>query len=160
MSKSATLATVVLERVYDGLTVLFMLLLVLLFVDLPVGQVEGSLITAKNLHTAGWMGLALFAGLLAALQAFRWQRAVSLKVMAWLMRPLPQRISAKVLEGCDAFCDGLAVARASDLVWIGVYSLCTWGCWPCGPGCSSWPLASIWASWPACSWRWCWPWPC
>ena len=56
VSKSATLATVVLERVYDGLTVLFMLLIVLLFVDLPVGQVKGSLITTENLHTAGLAG--------------------------------------------------------------------------------------------------------
>lgn len=127
VSKSATLATVVLERLYDGLTVLFMLLVVLLFVDLPAGQVEGSLITTQNLHTAGWLGLALFAGLLAMLQAFRWQRAASLKMIAWLTRPLPQRIAAKVLAACDAFADGLAVARARDLAWIGFYSLCTWG---------------------------------
>ncbi|MBU1274389.1 MAG: flippase-like domain-containing protein [Proteobacteria bacterium] len=126
VSKSATLATVVLERVYDGLTVLFMLLLVLLFVDLPVGQVKGSLITAANLRTAGWLGLILFAGLLIALQAFRWQRAVSLRLMAWLLTPLPERFSIKVLEACDSFCDGLALARARDLVWIGIYSLCTW----------------------------------
>ena len=126
VSKSATMATVVLERIYDGLTVLFMLLLVLLFVDLPVGQVKGSLITTESLHTAGWLGLALFAGILIALQAFRWQRAVSLRVMGWLMRPLPERFSGKILSACDSFCDGLALARARDLVWIGFYSLCTW----------------------------------
>ena len=127
LSKSATMATVVLERVYDGLTVLFMLLVVLLFVDLPSGQVEGSLITTASLRTAGWLGLALFAGLLAILQAFRWQRAASLKLLAWLMRPVPERFSHKILAATDSFADGLALARARDLIWIGVYSLCTWG---------------------------------
>jgi len=126
VSKSATMATVVLERVYDGLTVLFLLLVVLLFVDLPSGQVEGSLITTANLRSAGWLGLALFAGLLAVLQAFRWQRAASLRFMAWLLRPVPERFSVKLLEAVDSFADGLALARARDLIWIGVYSLCTW----------------------------------
>jgi len=126
VSKSATMATVVLERVYDGLTVLFLLLVVLLFVDLPAGHVEGSLITTANLRTAGWLGLALFAGLLVVLQAFRWQRKASLKFMAWLLRPLPERFSAKLLNAADSFADGLALARARDLAWIGFYSLCTW----------------------------------
>jgi glycosyltransferase 2 family protein len=127
VSKSATMATVVLERIYDGLTVLFMLLLVLLFVDLPSGQVEGSLITTGNLRTAGWLGLALFAGLLIVLQAFRWQRAVTLKLVAWCLRPVPDRLSLRVINACDAFADGLAVSRVRDLAWIGFYSLLTWG---------------------------------
>ncbi|MCB2226494.1 MAG: flippase-like domain-containing protein [Desulfarculaceae bacterium] len=126
VSKSATMATVVLERVYDGLTVLFLLLVVLLFVDLPTGQVEGSLITTANLRAAGWLGLALFAGLLLVLQAFRWQRAASLRLMAWLLKPVPERFSKKIVSATDSFADGLAVAKVSDLVWIGFYSLCTW----------------------------------
>ncbi|MCF8031583.1 MAG: flippase-like domain-containing protein [Desulfarculaceae bacterium] len=126
VSKSATMATVVLERVYDGLTVLLMLLVVLLFVDLPTGQVEGSLITTANLRTAGWLGLVLFAGLLIALQAFRWQRAASLRFMTWILKPVPERFSSKLLAGIDSFADGLALARVGDLIGIGVYSLLTW----------------------------------
>lgn len=127
VSKSATMATVVLERIYDGLTVLFMLLLVLMFVDLPLGKAPGSLISSGNLRYAGWLGLALFGGLLVVLQALRWQRNLAMRIISWCLRPMPERLSQRLLNACDSFADGLAVARARDLAWIGVYSLLTWG---------------------------------
>ncbi|RJX28124.1 MAG: UPF0104 family protein [Desulfarculus sp.] len=127
VSKSATMATVVLERIYDGLTVLFMLLLLLLFVKLPSGQVQGSLISSYNLRVAGWLGLALFGGLLLLLQALRWQRNLSIRLLGWCLRPVPESLRLRLLAACDNFADGLAVTRARDLAWIGFYSLLTWG---------------------------------
>ncbi|MFH1058516.1 MAG: lysylphosphatidylglycerol synthase transmembrane domain-containing protein [Pseudomonadota bacterium] len=126
VSKSATFATVVLERVYDGLTVLFLLMIVLLFMDLPDRGVAGSHLTAQGLRTAGWAGLAVFAGLMAALQLLRWQRARMLGVCRFCLRPLPGHLSDRILEMVAAFADGLAVARAGDLLWIILHSLLVW----------------------------------
>lgn len=126
VKKSAVFATIVMERVYDGLTVLFILMLVLLFMDLPDRGVEGSLLTAQGLRAAGWAGFALFAGLMAGLQLLRWQRARVLGWLAWGLRPLPQRLVTKALEMAASFADGLEVASARDTLWVIGHSLVTW----------------------------------
>jgi len=150
VSKSAVFATVVLERVYDGLTVLFLLMIVLLFMKLPEQGAAGSHITAQGLRTAGWAGLALFAGLMAALQLLRWQRQRALAVCRFCLKPLPERLTDKLLEMVAAFADGLALARARDLVGIIVHSLLVWVflgfyAWSLMPafGLSLGPLAGI-----------------
>ncbi|MFH1033740.1 MAG: lysylphosphatidylglycerol synthase transmembrane domain-containing protein [Pseudomonadota bacterium] len=128
VSKSAVFATIVLERVYDGLTVLFILMLVLLFMDLPERRVEGIALTARGLHAAGWAGLALFAGIMAGLQLLRWQRGRMLGWLAWCLRPLPRGLDRRVLEMAASFADGLEVARARDILWVIVHSLLVWLC--------------------------------
>ncbi len=128
VSKSATFATIVLERVYDGLTVLFLLLVVMLFMDLPQGRVSGSFITSQHLRSAGWLGLAFFAGIMVLLQAFRWQKERALAACRFCLRPLPQRLSQSLLKTLDAFAEGLSLSRASDLGFIALYSLGVWVC--------------------------------
>ncbi|MEN6438169.1 MAG: lysylphosphatidylglycerol synthase transmembrane domain-containing protein [Syntrophobacter sp.] len=127
VSKSAVLATVVLERVYDGLTVLFMLLVVLLFMDMPERGVEGSVLTAQGLRAAGWLALLLFAGLMAGLQFLRWKRRHMLLFLSFCLRPLPEKFRDRALEMAGSFADGLEVTRAGDLLWVIIYSLLTWG---------------------------------
>jgi uncharacterized protein (TIRG00374 family) len=128
VSKSSIFATVVLERVYDGLTVLFLLMLVLLFMDLPEGGSAASGgITIANLRTAGWLGLAVFAGLMLGLQLLHWQRARMLSLLSFCLRPLPEHLALKSLEMAGAFADGLALSNATDLLGIVLHSLLTWG---------------------------------
>lgn len=136
VSKSATFATVVLERIYDGLTVLLFLLLVLTFMDLPGGAVAGTALTTSHLRQAGWAGLVLFGGLLVVLQLFRWQQERALKVCRLCLRPAPARLSEKLLVMIDAFGQGLATARPRDLGAVGLYSLVTW----LGLGLWAWSL--------------------
>ncbi len=128
VKKSAVFATIVLERVYDGLTVLFLLMLVLLFMDLPDRGVEGSLLTTRGLHAAGWLGFLLFAGLMAGLQLLRWQRARMLGWLAFGLRPLPDRLAARLLDMAASFADGLEVSRARDILWVVAHSLLIWLC--------------------------------
>lgn len=128
VSKSSVFATIVLERIYDGLTVLFLLMLVLLGMDLPQGTGKGSPLTVEALHAAGWLGLIFFAGLMACLQLLRWQRRRMLGLLAWCLRPAPPRLAARAQEMAAAFADGLEVARARDLLWVVVYSLLIWLC--------------------------------
>jgi hypothetical protein len=126
VKKSAVFATIVLERVYDGLTVLFLLMVVLLFMDLPDRGVEGSLLTAQGLRAAGWLGFLLFAGLMAGLQFLRWQRARMLGWLSWCLRPLPQRLGHRLLEMAASFADGLEVSHVRDILWVIVHSLLIW----------------------------------
>lgn len=126
VSTSATFATVVLERIYDGLTVLLLLLMVLLFMDLPHQAAPGGFITLDTLRTAGWLGLGLFAGLMLVLQAFYWQRRRALSACAYCLRPLPVRLSEKLLRLLEEFSQGLSVVSPRDLVFVGLYSLLTW----------------------------------
>ncbi|CAO0820169.1 membrane hypothetical protein [Desulfarculales bacterium] len=126
LSKSSIMATIVMERVYDGLAVLFFLMLVLLFMDLPDRGMEGSLLTAKGLCAAGWLGLALFAGLMIGLQLLRWQRIRMLGWLASCLRPLPERLGRRALEMAGFFADGLALARRRDFLAVVLHSLLTW----------------------------------
>lgn len=70
--------------------------------------------------------VVLFAGLLLILQAFRWQRQRSMSVCRFCLRPLPAGLRERLLSMADAFADGLAVSRASDLLFVAFYSLLTW----------------------------------
>lgn len=115
ISVSATMATVVMERIYDGLTILLLLGVVLLFMDVP-----------PWVRMGGWTGLAFFGGLMALLQAFRWQRQRSLRLLAFLLRPLPDRLSTRALGMAESFAEGLAVAKAADLLFVAFYSLALW----------------------------------
>jgi uncharacterized protein (TIRG00374 family) len=123
---SAVLATIVLERICDGLAVLFMLLMVLMFLDLPQGAVAGSHLSAQGLRWGGWTGLVLFAGLLAVLVLFRWQRERGLSLLGFLLGFLPQALKQRVLGAAASFSEGLAVSRPRDLGLTGFYSLVIW----------------------------------
>lgn len=126
VSKSATFATIVLERIYDGLTVLLLLLVVLITMDLPQGQVNGSVITVATLRLAGWLGLALFAGLLIFLQLFRIKKELARRLCAFCFRPLPARFFDRLMAMVDEFAEGLSLSRPRDLLFVGLHSLLTW----------------------------------
>jgi uncharacterized protein (TIRG00374 family) len=128
VSKSATFATIVLERIYDGLTVLFMLLMVLFFMELPEDPSSGALITASALRNAGWAGLALFGGLMVIMQLLRFQRERACKVCHLAAKPLPEALGGKLIGMVDSFCDGLAITTGRDLLFTGLHSLLTWIC--------------------------------
>ena len=115
VSASAVMATVVMERVWDGLTILLLLGVVLMFIDVP-----------PWVRMGGWAGLAFFGGAMIFLQMFRWQRQRCMKLLGFCLRPLPARWSTGLLGMAQSFADGLAVARATDLAFIAGYSLVLW----------------------------------
>ena len=120
VNKSATFATIVLERVYDGLTVLLFLLFVLLFYDVPETGAQGGIINLSFLRTAGWVGLAFFGGLLIILQLFRFQSERACKLVGYCLKPAPQNLAQKILGMLDSFGEGLSLAKGRDLLWTGV----------------------------------------
>lgn len=122
-SKSAILATIVMERIFDGMAVLLLLLLVMISLEPSHIQVAG--LSLAVIKTAGWLGAALFAALMALMQLlrYRWQTTVPfiLRLTGFLS---PSR-QGKLLLLLQSFARGLAVGK-KQLLGICVYSLLTW----------------------------------
>ncbi|MDR1109489.1 MAG: flippase-like domain-containing protein [Deltaproteobacteria bacterium] len=127
ISKSAVLGTVVMERVYDGLSVLFFLSILLLFLDLPdTPGAAGLSLSAETLRRVGVMGLAFFGGILLALRLLVSHQALALRLFGWLSRPLPGKLAANLVQMALNFASGLKIAGARDLAMTILLSLALW----------------------------------
>jgi uncharacterized protein (TIRG00374 family) len=124
ISISAVFATVVMERIYDGLMLLLMLLGVLLL--LPQGPEQAGDLSLTIIHSAGLAGALLFGGLMIMMQLlrYRWRR-----MEPWLRR-LTFFLSPSRRDGLMAllasFAQGLAMGGWRQLSGIGLYSLLIW----------------------------------
>lgn len=118
VSKSTSLATIAIERIFDGLTMILFILVASLLIRLNA-QVEGLTIIATLLFLALLIGLTAFA-------TFPPLQAMMLRV---LHRVLPKRVSARLEAMLTAFVQGLGSLRsASELVRVVLTSLAAWLC--------------------------------
>lgn len=116
IGKSAVLATLVIERIFDGLTLL--LLTVLATVFIPV---------TPRVHTLTVLSAAIFisALVLFCLIAFSsaWQRRLLRPALRMLPEPLAVRMERRFLE----FVDGLgSLRRLSDMSMVAFTSIGSW----------------------------------
>lgn len=121
VSKSATLATIIVERMFDGLALVgFMLVVLWLF---PLGTGAG----ADLLQSIVRVGAPLFLAALAAFLVVASSRSLALRVSTIALRVLPVGLRAKVTHILDAFLDGLAVLRSpKDVLAVFVLSVVIW----------------------------------
>lgn len=122
---SAAFASIVLERLVDLVTVLVLFGGTLAFGELGSHLDDG---TRAALQGAGILAALAALGALAVLVALHVKAAASLRVLAWMLRPLPDRWSGPVQSAAAAFAEGLSVLRASvgHLAAIGAQSLVVW----------------------------------
>jgi len=127
ISKTAAFATIVLERIFDLLSVLVILVTYLLFFPLPRGlDGEGAEIIAG----IRWGGMAALVGLVVAVGFLvgaqlmpRRTDTVLERVMGWL----PGTIGARLLPIARSFLTGFAgIKDPKLLVTIAVHSLLIW----------------------------------
>jgi uncharacterized membrane protein YbhN (UPF0104 family) len=115
---AAVLGTVIIERVID---VTMVILLALLMLWLLGGPDEST-------WQRGAMLLAPVA--LAPIGALVWLRIAPAQVrgiVAWLLRPFPERLAGYVLDQLDRFSIGLGALRGgAHLFWLGFHSLTIW----------------------------------
>jgi uncharacterized protein (TIRG00374 family) len=145
--KTATLATILVERIFDGLTMIGFAAAVILFVivaDRGVlsqgsGHQLGSLITQLDLPLT--LGAVLFLGLLLAFVAVASSRERVESLVAFGLRFLPGRLHERGERLAGSFVDGLGSLRSpssmaavfglSILAWLFetsmYYVLGTWG---------------------------------
>lgn len=119
LSRSSVFASIVIERFFDGLTIV-MILLVLFFI-------EG--VDRPWLRTMAWLSSALFAGGLLAMSLLLWRRAAALALARKLLALLPARWGELALHILERFTDGLAFLRAPKaLLAAFLLSFLVWAC--------------------------------
>lgn len=114
MSKTTVFATVVLERVFDGLNVLFFLVVVALLIG----------VRSPEIQYMGLAGAGFYIGAIALLVALHFRQTwLEGQVQRWL----PGALSHKALDLLRAFANGLSVIRsARQLGAIVALSLLCW----------------------------------
>jgi uncharacterized protein (TIRG00374 family) len=128
ISKSLALATIIVERVFDGLTLIFFLLILSLAFPLPTWgrQME-------------YLSLLIFGIALASLVLLIYREDWALAVVSFLARPLPASLADRLRGMTTSFISGVTALRdrrgsaglvvSSLLVWtleLSSYYLLTW----------------------------------
>ncbi len=112
----ATLASLVVERVLDGLSLAALLLVGMRFVPSP-----GYLVLASVLLSAAFLGGAIVLGLAA------WRADAIIKITEFLSRPLPPRFRDLAIQLSKSFARGLSLVRGRHrLLQMVVLSLVAW----------------------------------
>jgi uncharacterized protein (TIRG00374 family) len=113
LSKSGVFATQVVERIFDGLTVLFVLLIVIIW------GVQGEI-----LRTAGIIGAIFYLGAMIALILFMTKRRW---VDFIIHKFLPEKWVQPIVKLLDGFSSGLAVLKnPGQLGMVMVWNILTW----------------------------------
>lgn len=116
LSKSLGLATILLERLFDGMTLVAVLgMLALLFPLTDWSRAAGLIAGAVFLVAA-----VVLVGLLT-------RESLALRVLRTALRPLPGRVGQRVEARAGSFIEGLRVLRQGrDLLAIVAWSLVIW----------------------------------
>jgi uncharacterized protein (TIRG00374 family) len=117
MSRSATFATIMIERIFDGFSLLFILWLSLLMYPEFPGWVKNAsnLFLLMNIVTLGFLVL------------IEVKRELAVKFFNFIFRILPSSLSSRGAEIVDKFISGLAVFRnVPSLLWILGWSIFIW----------------------------------
>jgi glycosyltransferase 2 family protein len=116
LSKSLGLATILLERLFDGITLVAVLGLIALLYPLPDWARQAA-------YVAG--GLFLVAAVAAV--AVLTRRELTLRILVVALAPLPRLLGEKVQSKAESFIGGLEVLRSGrDLLAIAAWSIIIW----------------------------------
>ena len=118
VGKSASFATIVVERVFDGMTVLFFLFIVLLFLRFEIpGWIRSIMFGALFIY--------LFALFVLIVLKIRTEK--TLKVIQWIISALPERLNHRIEGIFHSFVRGLDILHDTRNIIISVVlSLLVW----------------------------------
>ncbi len=116
VSRSASFATIVVERMIDLFTVLFFLGIVVVYVPFPT-----------EIKTGGYTMLGLSVAALSFLLFLRLKRSTALKVLRFFSRPLPEKLASTIERMMMSFVDGLGIlTKARHIPGVALLSVLTW----------------------------------
>ena len=125
ISKTASFGTIVVERLFDGFTILLMFLLVILLMPFPPDR--SQLITPYQIKMAGTLSFFLYLIVLGVLLALHFHNAKVSRLIGFFLRRLPERLSSKILKKIESFVLGLEVLRNTrDILVVIGYSFFLW----------------------------------
>jgi uncharacterized protein (TIRG00374 family) len=118
VSKSSSFATIVFERILDGFTLLFFLLIVLIFYGISF---------PGWLRNASFFALVFYAAAIIFLALLKLKRERAIGIAEFFLRPVPARMQLPAIKILHAFIDGLAVMHSTRNTFIAAfYSLLVW----------------------------------
>ena len=114
---SSTMATIVVERVFDLLALIVVLCLVIFTISLP-----------SNIFKTGILILAIVLVIFFALLLLAARKEFSLKIISGLVDKLPARIAAAIKNQLHAFIEGLEILPdIKKTLYVAFLSLVIWG---------------------------------
>ncbi len=117
LRKTFVLASIFLERIFDGLALVAVIVVISTLVDLPN--------SARNLEVGA---LILFGGVACAVFVVLYRSELVARIVALVTRPLPARISAFVNGAFGSFVHGLSSMRRPKVVAsTSLLSVVVWG---------------------------------
>jgi glycosyltransferase 2 family protein len=120
---SSVFATLVLDRLFDGFTVLLILVITFFTVRLPAGMEQ----VQEGLKLGGYITLGLYLLVIVFLMMLKRRTHSTLTLVSRLLRPFPLRISEKIIPLLGSFIAGIRLsARPADLMVLVVSSLVIW----------------------------------
>lgn len=118
ISKSSSFATIVVERVFDGLTVLTFLGIILILDLFSFPQV---------LREAAWLTVIFYFVAIVFLVLIKFRRETAFSVVSFAVRPLPGAIGRKIMVLLDSFVGGLMILNNGwDLFRVMILSFLVW----------------------------------
>ncbi len=117
IATSASLATIAVERICDGLTMLAFLLCASLFIPLD-----------DELRRIAWGAATVFGVLLLVLVAIVASAALRGRLLRLVTRSLPAALAARLVGLVESFIDGLRILRSGRaLARVAAFSIVAWG---------------------------------
>lgn len=120
----AVVATLVIDRLADGFTVLLLVVVAVFTLRLPPGN-EGA---QQGLMVGGCVTLGVYLAVVAFLVLLRRNTPRTLRFLKSLLRPFPARVAEKVIPFLGSFIEGaritahrgerLALAATSLIIWM------------------------------------------
>jgi uncharacterized protein (TIRG00374 family) len=116
ISKSSTLATIVVERIFDGLTLLFFLVLISLVFSMPLW-----------VKRAGFIAAVFFLSLSAFLIILMFNKGIGVRLVERALGFFSSRLGDRIGHLLDYFLSGLAIVnRKKDIAIVFLFSVIVW----------------------------------
>ena len=124
VSVSASLATIIVERIFDGVVMLGFV-----FVNLPeLAKLTSSSGFAGNIQQFSLIGTGIFLGALVVFLLAAMFPRVTMKIALWLLTHFtPQRMHTRLISIANKFLDGLASLRSPfNVLMVFITSVIIW----------------------------------
>ncbi len=118
ISKSSAFATIVLSRIFDGMTILFFFVIIL---------IKYSYNYPPWLNKAIYFAFIFYFFALAMILFMKIKTDMAAGIISLLLRPLPEKVNAKITEWTHSFIKGLASIKSiKNLGLVSLFSLLIW----------------------------------
>ena len=119
----AVFASLVIDRLFDGFTVLLILLITLFTLKMPQGMEDAGL----ALKAGGAVMFLLYCGVLLFLFLLKRQTMRTLSCVEFMLKPFPQRFSERLIPMLGSFISGIRMSsRGGHITALIFTSFCIW----------------------------------